>query len=286
MFCTNCGKEISNDSKFCEYCGGKINIEKKNGDIIRYCPFCKKEINIDDEICSYCSRVLIEKISQDRINTGSKPDDSIFNNLEKENIISKIIKFSKQINYPKFIFLAFLGMIFLAWIFSEDNSPSVYNNENAKIPLPPPVTQISSDAVEFTPNTLSNGTVLKKNNAYLQGYGELKIINGANLDAVAKLIYGGTSVLTVYIKANSTYTMLDVSDGIYWLVFAQGLDWDPTKKSFKSDTQYSVFEDTFNFVTIEHADAYEYQTFEVTLNPVIGGTAETDDILGSEFDQY
>jgi len=285
MFCTNCGKEIPNDSKFCEYCGEKIYIEKKNDDITKYCPFCKKEISINDEICPYCSRVLIEKIVKDKIYTDDTPK---FNNFEKEKIIAKIIKFSKQINYPKFIFLAFLGIIFFAWIFSEDNSSSVYNNENAKIPLPPPIAQISSDAVEFTPNTLSNGTVLKKNNVYLQGYGELKIINGTNLDAVAKLIYGGTSVLTVYIKANSTYTMLDISDGIYWLAFAQGLDWDSINKSFKSDTQYSVFKDTFNFVTtdIEYTNKYEYQTFEVTLNPVIGGTAETTDILGSQFDQY
>jgi len=285
MFCTNCGKEIPNDSKFCEYCGEKIYIEKKNDDIAKYCPFCKKEISINDEICPYCSRVLIEKIVKGKIYTDDTPK---FNNFEKEKIIAKIIKFSKQINYPKFIFLAFLGIIFFAWIFSEDNSSSVYNNENAKIPLPPPIVQISSDTVEFTPNTLSNGTVLKKNNAYLQGYGELKIINGTNLDAVAKLIHGGTSVLTVYIKANSTYTMLDISDGIYWLAFAQGLDWDSINKSFKSDTQYSVFKDTFNFVTtdIEYTNEYEYQTFEVTLNPVIGGTAETTDILGSQFDQY
>ena len=96
MFCTNCGKEIPNDSKFCEYCGEKINIEKKNGDIVKYCPFCKKEISIDDEICPYCNRVLVEKISQDKIYTDSKSDDSIFNNFEKENIISKIIKFSKN----------------------------------------------------------------------------------------------------------------------------------------------------------------------------------------------
>lgn len=28
MFCTNCGKKISGDSKFCEYCGGKITYEE------------------------------------------------------------------------------------------------------------------------------------------------------------------------------------------------------------------------------------------------------------------
>ena len=27
MRCKNCGKKISNDSSFCTYCGGKIEIE-------------------------------------------------------------------------------------------------------------------------------------------------------------------------------------------------------------------------------------------------------------------
>ena len=123
---------------------------------------------------------------------------------------------------------------------------------------------------------------LKKNSIYLQGYGELQIKNGTSIDAVAKLIRGGTSILTVYIKANNTYTMLDVSDGIYWLAFAQGLDWDSTTQKFRRNTQFSVFEETFNFTTTSD----QYTIFEVTLNPVVGGTAETNDIPGNQFDQY
>ncbi len=99
---------------------------------------------------------------------------------------------------------------------------------------------------------------------------------------MAKLIRGGTSVLTVYIKANNAYTMRDISDGVYWLAFALGLDWDSTTQKFRSNRQYSAFEDTFNFTTTNE----EYTIFEVTLNPVLGGTAETTDVNPQQFDAY
>lgn len=285
MFCTNCGKKIPDESSFCEYCGEKIYIEKKTDHTIKYCPFCKKEVDINDEECPNCKRILIEKISQTEEYTADLPK---YNNQKKENIVSKFISLSKRINYPRLIFNKYVailfGVILFVWILSEDGS--LNNSGGTKAPLPPPITQAPNDMVEFTPTTpaisLTNGTILKKNNTYLQGYGELQIKNGTNLDTVAKLIHGGTSVLTVYIKANSTYTMLNISDGIYWLAFAQGLDWNSVTQKFKRNTQYSVFEDTFDFTT-----TYSYyRTFEVTLNPVIGGTAETNNIPEGQFNQY
>jgi len=35
MKCTHCGKEISNDSNFCEFCGKKVS-ENQNKKILRY----------------------------------------------------------------------------------------------------------------------------------------------------------------------------------------------------------------------------------------------------------
>lgn len=34
MFCPNCGKKISKDSKFCEYCGGKFTSSGENEKVI------------------------------------------------------------------------------------------------------------------------------------------------------------------------------------------------------------------------------------------------------------
>ncbi|MFA4998602.1 MAG: zinc ribbon domain-containing protein [Candidatus Paceibacterota bacterium] len=197
--------------------------------------------------------------------------------------------FAEKSNYLKLLkyFAILLVAVFFIWIISSDDSS---NDSGTKTSLPLPAEEVSSGLVVSQPSgpafSLPNGTIIKKNNYYLQGDGELQIKNGTNLDAVAKLIHGGTSggksILTVYIKANSTYTILDISDGIYWLVFAQGSDWDSTSQKFKRNTQYSAFEDTFDFTT-----AYsEYTIFEVTLNPVVGGTAETNDVPASQFDQY
>ena len=285
MFCTNCGKKIPDESSFCEYCGEKICIEKKTNHTIKYCPFCKHEVDINDEECPNCKRILFEKILQNEKYTADTPK---FNSQKKESIVSKLIGLGKRINYPKLIFNKYvaimLGVIFFVWIISGDDSS--YKGGNTKVLLPPPIAEVSNDVIEFTPTnlaiSLANGTILKKNSAYLQGYGELEIKNGTNLDAVAKLIHGGTSILTVYIKANSTYTMLNISDGIYWLVFANELDWDSVTQKFRGNTQYSVFEDTFDFITTYS----QYTIFKVTLNPVIGGTAETNNIPENQFDQY
>ncbi|OGJ55214.1 hypothetical protein A2880_02795 [Candidatus Peribacteria bacterium RIFCSPHIGHO2_01_FULL_49_38] len=176
------------------------------------------------------------------------------------------------------------------------------DNSSTQAPLPAPVTQTSDtytnkvvgDTIDSTSNlslqaqsdapavSLPTGTILKKRSAYLQGYGELEIKNGTNEDAVAKLIRDGTSVLTIYIKANSTYTMKDVSDGTYWLAFAQGIDWDADTKTFSRNVGYSSFEETFDFVTTDS----QYTIFEVTLNPVVGGTAETETVDASQFNAY
>jgi len=110
----------------------------------------------------------------------------------------------------------------------------------------------------------------------------LQISNGTSYDAVAKLIRDGASVLTIYIKANSTYTMENINDGTYWLAFAQGTDWNPDTKKFNRNTQTSAFDDTFVFETTDT----RYSGWEVTLNPVAGGTAQSSDIDPSQFDQY
>ena len=291
MFCENCGKQIDGAEKFCKYCGIKIDgIEFSTKS--KKCPFCKEQVRLNERECPNCRRILFENIETKQEST---PFEEVIKDQRKESLFSKtkntffrFINFAKKPNYSKIIFNKYVailfGVILIVWIFSGNNSS--YKSGGTKAPLPPPTTQISDDIVEFTPTTpaisLANGTILKKNNIYLRGYGELKIKNGTNLDAVAKLIRGGASVLTVYIKANNSYTILDISDGIYWLAFAQGLDWDSTTQKFRRNTQYSVFDETFDFITTGR----QYTIFEVTLHPVVGGTAETSLVDPEQFDAY
>lgn len=282
MFCKNCGKKIEEIEEFCEYCGTKITKTNFSTNKIKFCPFCREEMDFDRNECPSCKRVLVEKISSNQKYTDNELD---FNSQSKESIFSKFINFCKKINYSKFLFnkyiVIFFGVIFYVWIFSGDDSS--YNSNNIKVPLPPPSTLTTEDIISLPADvSLANGTILKKSGVFLRGNGELQIKNGTELDAVAKLIRNGTSVLTVYIKANNNYTLLNISDGIYWLAFTQGSDWDSATQKFKRNIEYSVFDETFNFATTER----QYTTFEVTLNPVLGGTAKTSNVDPQQFSDY
>lgn len=184
-------------------------------------------------------------------------------------------------------FLRFLGRFwvllliggFMLWGVLEPDT-------STPLPIPDAMTKSQQESMyvpDLTPgNSLPNGTVFKKRSAYLQGEGELQISNGTSYDALAKLIRDGASVLTVYIKANNIYTMKNISDGTYWLAFAQGMDWNTTTLKFNRNAQASVFDETFDFETT----ATRFTSWEVTLNPVVGGTAQSSDVDQSQFDKY
>jgi hypothetical protein len=232
-----------------------------------YCKHCGKQISDEAKFCKFCGEKVIHESF-----TYSVPKNSFF----------------EKINWRKLLLNRYvailLGVIFVVWISASDDAS--YNSGGTKAPLPAPTQQVSNNPSNLDLSafdvSLTNGTILKKNSIYLRGDGELQIKNGTSLDAVAKLIRGGASVLTVYIKANSTYTMTGISDGIYWLAFAQGSNWDSTTQSFRRNAQYSAFEETFDFATTNT----QYTIFEVTLNPVIGGTAETSSVDPSQFNAY
>ena len=76
--------------------------------------------------------------------------------------------------------------------------------------------------------------------------------------------------------------MKNISDNTYWLLFAQGVGWDPATHSFDHYVGSQKFDDTFEFeTTYTH-----YSTWEVTLNPVIGGTATTGNVDNDKFAKY
>ncbi|HTX87151.1 MAG TPA: hypothetical protein VMC41_03775 [Candidatus Nanoarchaeia archaeon] len=185
-------------------------------------------------------------------------------------------------NLGRYWFLILIGGIIVFAMFSgSDNSQ----------PLPPPSSSSQSATADATaaqsvPSTpavsLDNGTILKQRSYYVQGDGTLEIDNGTGSDAVAKLIADGTSVFTVYIKAGSNYTIKNITDGTYWLAFALGSDWDSTTNTFNQSAGYSSFADTFDFTTSNT----QYTTFTVTLNPVEGGTAQTNNVDPQQFSAY
>lgn len=235
------------------------------------CNKCGKEINSESKFCEFCGKEIKQQ--------------ELFSINSEQKISNKINWKDVLFNKRTLIIVAVIG--FFIWIFSSDSN----YNESKKLPLPAPIEEKYSDnIIEDSSNvpavSLANGTILKKNVLYFQEEGKLDIDNGTNLDTVAKLIINGTSVFTVYIKANSSYTITGISDGIYWLAFAQGLNWDSVNKVFTEKNQYSAFEETFDFVTTEDDWYIYYPEFEVTLHPVVGGTAETSSVNPSQFNAY
>ncbi|MDB4984730.1 MAG: hypothetical protein JWM20_909 [Patescibacteria group bacterium] len=133
-------------------------------------------------------------------------------------------------------------------------------------------------------NSLPTGTVLLKLPSYFEGSGRFTIKNGTSDDAVVKLVdnSANTSIYSVYLKANSNYTVESILDGNYKVIFTSGKNWDASSNKFLVSPDYEKFEDILNFETTDD----QLTHYSLTLNPVVGGTAETATINPSEFNSY
>jgi len=263
------------------------------------CPFCKEEISKFDTSCPNCQRVIIENFDfKDNAPRHSK--SSCCRKIKKilvnfcnrlKNLISGIknkfrpkkkiytYQFDKWKKYKKIIVILVVVIIFILIINASDNIE--YGKNNLTIPV-----------VQKEYISLPNGTTMNSILLYLNGLGEIRIDNGTNMDAIAKLVknYPHISIYTVYIKAKSIYKMTEISDGYYDLYFTHGQDWDEINQKFLVNTSYSKFEDGFDFVTqneyLLDGISTRYTAFEVTLHSVLGGSAETDKVSEKEFNQF
>jgi len=288
MYCKTCGKKINSGSKFCKNCGAKQE-QSKSTKSYKNCPFCRQEISPDAKECPGCNRVLVEQnpfyktTNHHETKESTTKTESVFYKLKKQIQRSD---FLRKIRI-KYLIVA-VAVILVVWI--SNGADPYYSNSGAKSPLPTPTQQTLEEILDTQTKTSdispSHGAIIKKVGTYFYGDGSLEISNGTNLDAVAKLIRSGTSVLTVYIRANSTYTISKISDGVYWLAFAQGTGWDSTTGQFLTNKQYSAFDSTFDFETTEDAEYEYYSTWEVTLNPIVGGNAETSNVDPTQFNAY
>lgn len=270
------------------------------------CPFCKNTIAENNEICPHCRHVLIEGTWPNSTRTAHAANQNTKNSASEQlkNYFKQLSNKLKNLKWDDFkkyvpIFALLLLIIFISIQKEKNNTHTTYNpapvsvipnNENSSVKLSDtPVVQTKDPKIYIS---LPNGTVLSKNSYYLRGLGQLKIDNGTNLDAIAKLVNIATnkSIFTVYIKANSTYNISKISDGNYKLFFNLGNDWDAEVKAFAVNSSYEVFEENFDFTTSEYEEGdyirTRYATFSVTLNPIIGGQAKTDEINAVEFGSY
>ena len=86
-------------------------------------------------------------------------------------------------------------------------------------------------------------------------------------------------LMAVYIRAGDSHTIRGIIDGVYILNFTLGKNWDEGSKKFTGKAVYQRFKDEFDFNTTSD----QYTTWDVTLNPVVGGTADTEYLNEDEF---
>ena len=254
---------------------------------MKTCPFCRNSIEEDSDYCSFCGRTLVERFESPVQSQGH--EEKIRDNFSQSTSPSsnKVFRSLSHVrdNFRRYFFAcggALIALVLLVSFISTDDEPvpviPVVPIENVaittSIPVKDPSTYVS----------LLNGKIFTKNANFLRGNGELTISNGTSSDAIAKLVSrtNNKSIFTVYIKANNKYVIKNISDGSYKLFFNLGNDWDDTKRAFAVNSSYEVFEDLFDFETT----ATQYTTFSVTLDPVAGGSATTNDTNPQEFGNY
>ncbi|MGB9178408.1 MAG: hypothetical protein WCB68_04100, partial [Pyrinomonadaceae bacterium] len=118
------------------------------------------------------------------------------------------------------------------------------------------------------------------------GRGVLRISNGTSSDAIAKLVDSATNKTRrlVYIQASSNGTISGIETGDYILKFSLGTGYVKDEGRFLYSQSYSKFDDILDFREYRTDDGIRYSIFEVTLNPVIGGNAQTSPISAADFE--
>ena len=154
----------------------------------------------------------------------------------------------------------------------------------AAAPSPTPV-----PAPTRVPVSLANGTDITPPAPGTPGLGKLTVKNGTNRDAVAKLVTGTDDPKTwqtqryVYVKANDTVVLEGIRIGTYRLAFMSGVDWDTDARKFLREVSASQFEEPFEFKEEQTERGTRFSTWEVSLNPVAGGTGKTSSLPEGAF---
>jgi hypothetical protein len=123
---------------------------------------------------------------------------------------------------------------------------------------------LSSAPVTSQPDTVSNPPIvmakdrsLPQNTVFVSpatnGGGSLKVSNGTNSDAFAKLVEprSGTLVAAFYVKFNSNFTLVQIPDGTYQVLFVLGKDWDAEAQSFTHSKSFLKFDRPLSFTTTQ-----------------------------------
>jgi hypothetical protein len=155
---------------------------------------------------------------------------------------------------------------------SGGNSPAVVATVTENPTLIATVTPTSS------PRSLPTGTYLL--NDMTGGTGDLSIDNSLDVDAVVILCKTSDTkhpLMSVYVKAESTFDAVGIDDGTYYIYDMTGLDWDSSAKKFTRSLNYERFDDSFDFTNYD---------WDIGLKPRVGGNADYSLVTSDSFPTY
>jgi hypothetical protein len=157
------------------------------------------------------------------------------------------------------------------------------------ITLPPPP---KSEEMTHLPNDqrLSSGALLADRLTGRNRYGELKVINGLAEDALVKVISNDLLAVSFYVRGGETFTLANVPDGNYSLLYCTGFGWNQKTRDFSRGRHASRHDKTLQFATEERVEGRKIITstsvISLTLHKVVSGNTTTSEISLEEFDKY
>lgn len=131
------------------------------------------------------------------------------------------------------------------------------------------------------PGTFRPTTGVLQPGARRDGMGELTVENGTERDGIIILTINGVPQASAYIRSRDSLTLSGVTDGVYTIYFSTGSEWNG--REFTVNASFRKFRDTLRFETRVSGDTITYTTWLITLHPVAGGTAATDNVSRDSF---
>lgn len=160
---------------------------------------------------------------------------------------------------------------------SSRTARSVFQQGNFSFPTPIPT--------PFIPTVrYASGTDLIPPQL-LSGRGMLTISNGTRFDAIVKLEEWASNKTrrSVYVRSFSTADIVKIGAGHFIVKFSLGEGYDPKGERFIRPQTFEKFDELFEFREYKTDGYINWTNFQISLNPVEGGTARTSSISETEF---
>ena len=206
--CNDCGKELPDDSCFCQYCGSK-NIKKvipQNDNpkriIYKRCMDCGKELPDDSEFCQYCGSKRVATVKDDSETKIKKQP----NQFPKTFIIllsiitlcaccSTVYLLIKERNFKKIIKQTADGILnqdFYAdkYILNSPKNEEVFIGHSSRILEPTVYFSTSSDSVRCVWGKWKNGQLPLIVTYEGNGIEHIELSNNRNNDVIYIIVVG------------------------------------------------------------------------------------------------